>query len=365
MMKTNICGVLVCLFTSMLIVSCDRIHRDVSIPSYVETNEIQHIKGDTILENAMSQMYRPYDFWLFGDSIVFLDFDGQFVYSLVSVSGDSLIGRLISKGDGPGQLIRSESLQVDSEDKVYLFDDVKNKIYNDLSLANLINGLDTVEALRFEEVTGSKLWKTERGYVGDNLYGDGHIMTLFDNNGNVRSRFGLVPGTHSADDLYPDFYMAYQIKSAVSPDKKYLCAAGAYHDWLAFFDVSGDTPKLIREYYSSAPVLETGEKDGNFHSNRLPETIHQYSSVNPTKKGVLLDYLGVSDQVLKAGKSTHQILYYDWDGNLKNVFSIDEKIYDMTFEPDGSILATFKSDNDEIRLIRYTIPSIHIQEIAE
>lgn len=338
-------------------VSCSDIKRQSNLPSYVDTGNINILKGETVLENAMAQMINPSQNWIIGDTIVFNDIDDEFIYSMVSVSGDSIINRIVARGEGPGQLLRPSNLQVDSDKKIYMFDDIRNTLYQEVALQDLANGLDSIGAMHFKEITGSYLIKSNRGYISDNLYGNGNIFTFFDKDGNVKSSFGLVPGTEISEQVNPDFYMSYQVIFAVSPDKKRMCAAGIYHDWLAFYDVSGDTPRLIKEYFTSPPIVKATGKDERFHLETLPNTIDYYFTIAPYDDGVFLNYLGISQENRKQGNISHQILQYNWDGDIKEVFLTDEKIYELSATQDGrQLYATFGCEgSSDIKLIRYDI----------
>ncbi len=347
----------VLMFMSITLASCVDIKRDTNLPSYVNIATKKHLRGDTVLDNAMSQMTNPSQNWIVGDSMVFIDIDDEYVLSLVSISGDSIVDRLVARGEGPGQLLRPSILQLDSDGNIYLFDDIRKTLYSKPTFKEFSNGIDSIGALHFKEITGSYLSRTAMGYVGDNLYGDGNMFTFFDSDGNVKIRFGLVPGTKTSEHVNPDFYMAYQVAFVVSPDKKYLCAAGSYHDWLAFFDVSGDTPKLIKEHFTSPPIVNTTGKGEQFHLERLPETMKYYFTIAPYNGGVFLNYVGTSYENIKEGNVVNYILQYGWDGELKEVFMPEENIYELAATSDGRHLyATFMSDDgSETKLIRYDI----------
>ncbi len=212
----------VVLLISLSVLSCSQ-KRAENIPSYASGVEIKHIKGDSILDNASEFLYNPGSMIVIGDSLLILDNDHEFNYSLVSLSGDSIICRTGVKGEGPGQLIGISRTQIDSEGKIYIYDDGKCSMLTYNSIDEFISSPDSVPSLLFKDMSGGWLYKANNGYVGDNLYGDGNIFTLFDNNGDVVSSFGLVPGTRKKDDMKPDFYMCYQAKFSISPDKK-ICA---------------------------------------------------------------------------------------------------------------------------------------------
>lgn len=347
------------ILTLMLIstASCLNVTKETNLPSYVNMKNAGISKGDTVLEKAMSQMGNPEQNWIKGDSMIFTDIDDEYIYTMVSISGDSIIDRLIARGEGPGQLLRPANFQIDSEGNIYIFDEIRKTLYSNSTLKEFLNGLDSAGTQKFKDATGRYLMKTAGGYVGDNLYGDGNIFTFFDNEGVAKTKFGLVPGTKISENVNPDFYMSYQTIFAISPDKKSMCAAGTYHDWLAFYDVSGDTPRLIKEYFTSPPIVKATGKDDRYHLERLPETIKHFFTIAPYNDGVFLNYIGASYENINNGEVSNHILQYSWDGELMEVLLPREKIYELCATQDGSQLyATFSCDSiSEIKLIRYNI----------
>lgn len=346
------------LLISLSVLSCTQNKCAENIPSYASGVEIKHIKGDSILDNASEFLYNPGSMLVIGDTLLILDNDHEFNYSLVSLSGDSIICRAGVKGEGPGQLIGISRTQIDSDGKIYIYDDGKSSMLTYNSIDEFISSPDSVPSIRFKDMSGGWLYKANNGYVGDNLYGDGNIFTLFDNNGDVVSSFGLVPGTRKEDDLNPDFYMCYQVEFILSPNKKYMCAAGAFHDWLAFFDVSGNTPKLIQEYYSTSPLVEADGKDEQFHLRLSPETVKHFASIATYNDGVFLCYIGASRNKMKEDNQdfTSHILKYNWNGELLNIYEPDEKIYFMGASPDGKVLyASSFYDNPKTKIFRFDL----------
>lgn len=345
------------IFFLILLASCSDINRQSKLPSYINPENINMLTGDTVLENAMAQMDNPSQNWIIGDTIVFNDINDKYIYSIVSISGDSIIGRMVSRGEGPGELLRPSNLQVDSDKKLSMFDDTRGILYQEFTLKDFFNGIDSIRTLHFKETTGSYLLKSNEGFISDNLYGDGNIFTFYDKDGHLKNMFGLVPGTKILEDTTADFYMSYQVIFAISPDKKNMCVAGVYHDWLAFFDVSTDSPRLIKEYFTSPPVVESNGKDERYHLETLPNTINHYFTIAPYNDGVFLNYFGVSQENLNNGNVSSHILQYSWDGEIKKIFSPQEKIYELSATQDGKQLyATFSSDDtSDIKLIRYSV----------
>lgn len=343
------------LLFAMLTASCSH-DKTADLPPYLKATDIVEISGDSILINARESILNMAWMYEVGDTLIFYDDDDEYNYSIVSLNSDSVICRAGARGEGPGQLLGQSRTQIDSQGRIYIYDDQNQTMLRYQDVDQFISGPDSVPSIRFKDMSGGRLYKSLNGYVGDNLYGNGKIFTFFDNDGTAVTTFGLVPGTETRENVNPDFYMSYQVIFAMSPDKRYICAAGAFHDWLAFFDVSGDTPRLLKEYYSVGPVLDADGKDEQFHLKLRPETVKHFKDITPFADGVYLTYIGATNKSMKSDRddySTH-ILKYNWNGELQGVFHPDEKLLYIGAAPSGDILyGVSTSEDGNHKILRY------------
>ena len=348
---------------SILLTSCAQNVKDkMCVPEYAQDAELIKLSGDSIINRAFDELNRPSKSIIAGDSLVFQDIDDEYCYSIVSISGDSIITRIGPRGEGPGELLGVTRLQTDKDGHVFVYDEAKQTMYHFNSIDDFAISKDSISSIRFKDMSGGYLYRTATGYIGDNLYGDGHMFTAFDNDGNIRQSFGSIPDIKTDRSLNPDFYMAYQVTFAISPDKKHMCAAGAFHDWLAFFDVSGDTPKLIKEYYTAEPIVNTDGGDENYHLKLTPETINHYFSMAPFNGGVYLNYIGATQDEMSNGNFSNHILRYNWDGELEGIYTMPEKIFDMCTTDSGNELYTIAVRNSEPFMSYYQISDSRVSE---
>lgn len=325
------------IFLSML--SCTTDNKTMGWPSYVTDNNPLEIKGESLLNS--DDLGRPSRIWIDGDTLILLDAEGEYFYSMISKANDGKgqIKRFGKIGNGPREFIRPACLQIDIDGITYAYDSVKKRMYKYGAPDSLINIdvlNDTVEYVNFRDKTGGFLMKISNGYVGDCLYGDGNMLRSYDDDGVFIESFAPCPHKDSYESFNPDYYMTFQAQFAVSPDKKYLCIAGTYHDWLAFFDVSGQHPVLLKEYYSTAPVVKASGKDDQYHLDLLPTTIHHFWSIASYETGFYLNYIGASQKELDKGEITNHILQTDLQGNILNCLSTDKTI--------GAFASSLKGD---------------------
>lgn len=345
---------LICALLSML--ACTKSNETGALPPYTANIEVHDLRADSVLCHSRGKMYGPHIETIDGDSMLISDMHNNEIFQLFSIDGDSLVCSFGSRGMGPGQFIGVPRVQNGSDGSIHIFDSGKNTMYK-VKDTGMLMAIDTVGAVRFNDMSGGTLYKTVRGYVGDNMYGDGSIFTFFDQEGVAKYSFGLVPGTEKKELASPDFYMAYQVVFAVSPNGKYLCAAGAFHDWLAFYDISGEKPRLIKEYYSEAPVVKTDGKDDEFHLTLLPETTQHYYCIEPFDGGILLNYFGMEVEKIQKLEFTNHLLKYSWQGELLGVYTTDEKFSYMRASDDGNtVYATSYFDvYPETRILKFNL----------
>lgn len=340
--------------TSILIAGCNDKKDNIVLPDYLSSAECERLDGTEILVGE--ELGMPGQLWCFGDTLVISDVTPEFLYAVCSVSGDSVISGCVRRGEGPGELIRAGYLQKSDRNGILLFDDMSRRLYSYDSLERFIHPVDTARSEIIEDATGGYLYETPQGYVGDVHYGDGHIMDFIGKNGKKISSFGQVPGTETGSDVQPDFYMAYQAQFCSSPDGHAICAAGMFHDWLAFFDVSS-TPVKTREYFSSGPQVEASGSGENYHLRTLPSTVSHYWSMAPWRKGVYVLYIGATETEIESKGYYCKILSYDWDGNFKGAYSVGEKIGSIASSDNGKTIyaVSFPEAYPESKIFRYDL----------
>lgn len=342
-------------FIALFTVSCvNETTNNSFLPKYAQNVNTTHLSGTTSLPRVSKILVNPGQLWMVGDSLIIIDSDNEFAYSLISISGDSLITRFGRLGKSRDELLRPALVQVDSNNHTFIYDDGQ-KLMHFNRVDSLTNRLDNASPLLFNDVSGGYLNRSSNGYVSDNLYGDGHIFTYYDDRGNPVEKFGLVPTTQVADNVNPDFYMSYQVQFLVSPDKKRLCAMGFYHDWLAFFDISGEHPVLIKEYFSEKPQVQSSGDNDSFHIHSNNSTTIHYWSSTPFMNGLYINYIGAKEADFNNGEYSNYIFKCNWDGDIEKIYVIDDKIGSVVSNDDGSKLyglAMEFSDTDN-KIIEY------------
>lgn len=316
--------------------ACKEPDKQLNIPDYAKDISIVDIKGDSIFNNVF--FGRPGSLRIKGDTMLLSDMTEGAVYSLLSLEGDSLICRFGKQGEGPNEYLRPHDIQITEYGNIISFDDVKNIIRIYESLKEMSESTTPTTQLHIEDMTGGFIKQTSNGYVADQLYGDGKMFRFYNQDGSNYSTFGIVPGTNQEGVVKPDFYMAYQVEFAISPDKKRMCAVGSYHDWLAFFDVSGNEPRLIKEYYSTPPIVETKGKGDNFSMHTTPETKLYYLSMAPFRDGIYVNYAGVTDNEIKEGDINNVILKCNWNGQIEKCYVPNLKIWTIAASENGENL---------------------------
>lgn len=346
-------GVLLCIFC---LTSCSHEGRHNSnLPPYMQNVECKPVIGESTLTNASSIIRRPGQLWIHGDSLMILDVYDDRLYSLISISGDSLVSRFGKRGNGPDELLRPSLIQIDNTNQVYVYDDGKQLMHTS-SLSKLTTDLDTCAPLNFKDMSGGFLSRTLTGYIGDRLYGDGHVFSFYDNSGNLIEGFGAIPDTEIPKEANPDFYMAYQVQFIVSPDKKYLCAMGLYHDWLAFFDVSGDRPKLIKEYFSTHPVVEASGENDNYHLSPTENSFRNYWAATSFDDGLFINYIGATQKDFDNGDFQNHLLKCKWNGDIEKCYEVNEKIGSIASTSDGTCVygVVLEPEDDNKIFYKYT-----------
>lgn len=337
------------------LISCVRSNEKNGLPTYIDKIETTKLSGASIINPDL--LGHPSRLWIKEDSLIVLDVEDKYIYSLFHLKGDGNKERFGKIGNGPNEFMQPACLQIDSDGITYAYDASQKKMYKFDTVRNLINWNDSSEFISIKEKTGGFLCKTTHGFVGDCLYGDGRMLQLFNNEGNLIDSFGSIPESNATKSANPNYYMTYQIQFVVSPDKKYLCAAGTYHDWLAFFDISGDNPVLLKEYYSSSPIVRASGKDDEYHLDLLPETVNHYWSIAPYNNGFYINYIGANQGLMTNGDISNTIIQSDFNGNLIKRYIPDKKIGFIASSLNGKLLygVSFMNSYDTPDIFKFVV----------
>lgn len=340
-------------FGSLL--SCNVKNSEEKMPQYADCDSPTILVGERVCQNVFIGF--PGSFISSGDTILVEDGDDEYWFSAISLSGDSLIARCGKIGQGPGELIRPVSPRLLLNGELTMYDGSANIFCRNRDILNFIEHPDSARRVTFKNHQGGVIMATASGYVGFQTMGDGHMLTSYDPEGMPTGNFGLIPGTRVSDDTTPEFYLVNQIDYTVSPDGNKLCAAGLYHDWLAFFDVSSGEASLIKQYYSESPVVMSESSSDSYHVDLLPETKLHFRSIASTDESVYLLYWGVTEEDREKGKVTCSVLHYDWNGRLSSCWRLNEIVdYIYVDEDDKNLYARTMPDvYPEVEILRYNL----------
>ena len=330
--------------------------------SVITPDSFLPISGEQIASGY--NMVFPQDIITTGNTLLIYDKVDNGVFVAVDGVSDSVVAYVGTKGVGPCEFLAPRTVRYNASDSsLFVYDSTLRRgrrfSYNcsnpSLSVGNLIKEIDLKTAQVHEvEPIGSNRLATN--WVSGNT-----MFAILDESGNNIYRFGEYPGDKSGMTDSTAFAMAHQTLLAANDDGSRFVAAGRYSDWLAFYKIAPDGASLIKEYFTfDSPVdVNTMSVGGQtaVSMHETTETITTFDQLIPTSDFLFAVYRErhYSDGEPKR-KGPTCVLKFNWDGDLKAGYTIEELTGVMTLSQDHKYLITIApGQGDEIILKRFPL----------
>lgn len=316
------------------------------------------IEGTEILEDF--ELMRAGRIVAMDKGFIFADHDGEYCLSYCPSDTTSLPIRIAPVGQGPLEFINTGVIyynQVDSS--LYLYDSQVKRAFL-FAIENDSVVLDKKHLIKDEILSstiGYDVLPAGKRFVTNGVF-DRDMFALLDSKGKLITTFGKYPGDNRGIEEPFSFYAKNNNHITVSPDGTRLMVAGSLNDWVAFYDLTDEQPRLIREYFTTDPISQARKTDSATTSLVYNnEDVYHYSDLVPTKNHVYALYDGRTVVERKNGtRKPKYVLQFDWEGNLTDGFRIDDRFVSLAASPDDSaIYGVVAMEGDELIIKRYPI----------
>lgn len=248
---------------------------------------------------------------------------------LYSTGGDS-IGAFCTKGQGPNDFLNANLI------RAYLSDTGDTCIWiNDVSNTK-IKRLNVSRSRQAGHTLVDSVIDTEFGAINAIVANDMLVYEVMDNDAyKLCSRnVSNALDTLHVDQMYiyptTDFY-AYYGNSDVSPDGRHIAIGMAYFNQLNIIDL----PEMKR---SAVSIGNLGKYDDCYESATRESKYYAYGDISCGNDAIYAIYYGKTDDELGEENNSTTIHVIGYDGKVKRILVVPEKLRSIAFDDDTSTL---------------------------
>lgn len=295
------------------------------------------IEGTTIMADA--DILYPQDIIAIDSGFLIDDYHDPFFLQYYKNRNDTNPQYLAPKGSGPDEFINTANLYYNPQtNKLFIYDSQLKRITKYDVIDNQI-ATDSVstDKISISHVNGDETMPLKSDFITNGVF-SGRPFARINHDGTTFSNFGAFP-VDSSEIVDPiSFNLIFQSSIITNPKGTRMVSASRFCDWLAFYDMEGEAPALVKEYYSYAPKATSKQSDVNTTSLvKDPECMNTYTCLSSTDNYMYALYSGRTQQEIDDNIfRPRYILKFNWDGELVDGFRVDDKIYCFSVTNDDS-----------------------------
>jgi hypothetical protein len=312
---------------------------------------LQHattLQGETV--NIDCLIGHPYEIVCMDSLLIFSDPYDQKVLTLFDIKNERLVGRFLSVGNGPGEVILPVRLFEVSKKELGVFLPQSGYVY----LFELPE-MELREKIFFED-RPVFLKKTGDYYVGTGVFGDDdrhHRYHLYDAAGRLNHTAGEYPfrGKDTRMSAYHRFGL-YQGLLCASPYKNFFAQGSAFCDNLEFFRIREAQSSLTKKYETYDADVELRDRG----INRMENTVSGYTWAYGAEQYCYFFYCGKSRSEMARKKDfKNHIIVFDWNGNHVRTFETNINIQTFCVDETGHVMYSTALIEGEFVIMRFPL----------
>ena len=319
------------------------------------TDNFTTIKGKQILPDLF--IAQPLNMLLINNNLLLIDIYDGFEVTLINTK-NKISERIAPKGEGPHEFLDIRNISFNSRDNTLcVFDGMTRfcSFYKVMNNEILLNEYNFIGKVRFDNNYPYDIIPFDNKFITNGCF-DQYQFALLDKKGNNISDFGIYPSNKNGIEINGCFFLKNQTIITASPNQEYFAAAGVFHDQIVFYK-NYDNLTKTKEYFSIDSKINTDLiKEGEaiqYSSSETPETTRTYRVLYPTNSYLYALYWGIQNKDID-NKNICYILKFDWNGNLKEGFKIEQRLKTFAIDEDKNcIYGITYSEEDESLLLQY------------
>lgn len=311
------------------------------------------IEGEQIF--ADTEFLSPSGLTVAGNRLLVFDHSGDMYLTALDLDGKLPPAVMGPKGFGPDDFANMRTIAFLPDSSLLFINDTgqsKARYYRFSDANPSLSADNLTGSVRFDGQLTNDIIPAGCDRMITNFCDTTGMFVMFDRDGQKISSFGSYPGDNSSIENPISFFMGHQYIMIADPKGSRLAAAGTNSDWLAFYDISTDSPELLKEYFTYESQMNVRNSTGggaNVTSARdLPETRHGYHSLAATDKYLYATYSGATMKEIEDGTAKPTcIMRYTWDGEFVDGFILADRTGARAVTPDDRyIIAIAAADGD-------------------
>lgn len=338
--------------------SC-RENKEVGVLDNLDGFEV--VKSEHILDSC--RFLSPFTLTMAGNTLLVSENQAEGMLGAFDLNNETALGGIGMRGRGPNEFMNMRVVRYSDQDSLlFILDTGSRKAsYFKFNPENpMLSENNLVKLLDLKSANAHDIQPSKYGLITDVVNGD-DLFALLDDNGGVKYTFGKYPGDNKGIENPIEFLMAHQALFCTNPGGNKFVLAGAFSDWVAFYNIKADSAELSKEYFTfetPVNVHSSGDEGEQIVSMRyLPETKLVFTQLIPTDNYVYIVYSGATNAEIEAGeKKPKSILKFNWDGEFINGYRLDvNTITESVTSDDKYIIASTEDEDGNFRILRFTM----------
>jgi hypothetical protein len=326
----------------------NREYQDAVSIQFEDFESIQSLSG-TIVEFD-DIILKPNRLAICDTVLITIDNNGTYLFNLYNMNSRKKIGERVSMGQGPNEMIDPFFVRVNEND-ISFFDMATSTIV-EYSTADFINEINP-EPLRKITLTEKVFGETSsinQGFVCS-TYDPSHLFMEFGKKGEKLGAFGDYP---ACDIEYTDYEKIEAFRFSFTTNrtnKVFVCYN--WTDLLEIYNTNGTLEKRIHgpeHFYAHFKEFH----DGNYTSAAHEKGKNRDAYFSPVNVGDEVFVLFSGKYLDEEGYNilAETILIFDWEGNPKQVLSLDKGVFAITVDKANKKIYGI-SDQPEYHIVEF------------
>ncbi|MCM1355047.1 MAG: TolB-like 6-bladed beta-propeller domain-containing protein [Staphylococcus sp.] len=315
------------------------------------------ITGREILQDA--DLLRPQALYTLNDGLLVYNIGDScflsYFQDIHSPESKQMMGRM---GQGPLEFLNMRNIYYNPlSEELFIYDSATRNahVFNVAGGKVRLDSTNLISRKDLRHLMGYEMLPMGGDYITNGVFGH-HLLGLVDPNGDIKISFGEFPGDTTNISNPRSFNMINQSGIIVNPQNSRLLVAGRFNDWLAFYDIGIENPSLLKEYFSHETKARTIQSDDVTTLELDDNCVETYTWLSATEDNVYILYDGrtiaeSNEDVVKP----MTILKFDWDGNLKGGYRIEDMVFSFSVTNDNRILYGLINDDGEYIIKKYVL----------
>jgi len=301
-------------------------------------NDSLHLHSFNVEEN----LGYPNKIYCYDSIIALLDINDKHQVHLLSANTKEVLNKIITKGQGPNELIGAWHLtSMDGTGSFYVHDivsryimgvNITNALYSEFKPFLKIHLRDELSMGDCAELLNDST------FVMSGRFDDCRIIK-FNNDGKILEKIGVTPDINKKRRFDPILSESYQGKIKLKPDGSKYALACKFADQIEIFDCNGiSQERFIVGPMFFSPVYKTVNRGGSSAmAIDREKSIEGYTSLAVSDNYIIGLFSGASLSGRQSGDS--KILHvFDWDGNPVARYFLNQECLSIDIEANKLIL---------------------------